>query len=163
MRVLTHLQVRIDDGFIKVRGASLLTGYALWDEAGQAVFADPKVEGWFNTEDRGELVGDVLRVFGREGDFVKIGGESVDLARLDSILDAVRGNVDAAVIALPDERHGYLVHLAATKDVAGIVEAFNTRVLPFERIREVHRVDAIPRSPLGKILRSKLADMISRP
>ncbi len=163
MHVLSHLHVRIDDGFIKVRGASLLTGYALWDSEGEAVFADPKVDGWFITEDRGELVGDVLRVFGREGEFVKVGGESVDLKRLDSILDDIRGDVDAAVIAVPDERLGHVIHLAAAKDSGGIVDAFNSRVLPFERIRGVHRVDAVPRSPLGKILRSKLAALISRP
>jgi acyl-coenzyme A synthetase/AMP-(fatty) acid ligase len=36
------------------------------------------------------------------------------------------------------------------------VRSFNARVLPFERIRAVRRVAAIPRSPLGKLLRPRL-------
>lgn len=161
MHVLGHLVVRIDDGLIEVRGASLLTGYAMLDSHGPPVFADPKVDGWFITEDRGELIGDVLRVFGRAGEFVKVGGESVDLKRLDLVLDSVRGNIDAAVIAIPDERLGLVIHLASTGEADGVVEAFNARVHPFERIRATHRVDTIPRSPLGKLLRSKLAGLIN--
>ncbi len=118
------------------------------------------MDGWFITEDHGELVGDVLRVFGRSGEFVKIGGESVDLRKLDSVLDSVRGHVDAAVVAVPDERLGHVIHMAATEEAAEIVDAFNVRVLPYERIRDTHRVEGIPRSPLGKLLRSKLAAMI---
>jgi acyl-CoA synthetase (AMP-forming)/AMP-acid ligase II len=102
----------------------------------------------------------VLRVFGRTADFVKIGGESVDLRRLDGILDSVRGAVDAAVIAVRDERLGHVIHLAvaspATDSAEPLVHAFNERVLPFERIRAVHRLDSIPRSPLGKLLRARL-------
>ena len=156
LRVLDHLTVRIDDGFIAVRGSSLFTGYAT--ETG---FVDPKIDGWFITEDRGELAGDELRVFGRSGEFVKIGGESVDLKRLDAILDDVRGRAEAAVVPVPDERLGYVIHVAMTDDVPGLVDAFNSRVLPFERIRRVHIVANSPRSDLGKLLRSRLVAVIA--
>ena len=88
---------------------------------------------------------------------MKIGGESVDLARLDAILDSVRGSADAAIIAVPDDRLGHVIHLAALSNAMDeIVRSFNARVLPFERIRAVRRVAAIPRSALGKLLRPKL-------
>jgi acyl-coenzyme A synthetase/AMP-(fatty) acid ligase len=45
-------------------------------------------------------------------------------------------------------------------DPGTLQEQFDARVAPFERIRAVHRVDAIPRSPLGKLLRKKLAEEI---
>ncbi len=156
--VLPHITVRSEvDQRLAFRGSSLLTGYAHFDERQRAVFVDPKVDGWFVSEDRGEVVDDVLRPLGRAGGFVKIGGESVDLARLDAILDSVRQTADAAIIAVPDDRLGHVIHLAATSDdVKQIVEAFNARVLPFERIRAVRRVTAIPRSPLGKLLRARL-------
>jgi O-succinylbenzoic acid--CoA ligase len=158
LHVLPHVDVRVEaDQRLAFRGSSLLTGYAHFDHRGRAVFADPKVDGWFVSEDRGEVEGDVLRLLGRAGAFVKIGGESVDLARLDAILDSVRQTADAAIIAVPDDRLGHVIHLAAaTDDVNRIVESFNARVLPFERIRAVRRVTAIPRSPLGKLLRSRL-------
>ena len=60
-------------------------------------------------------------------------------------------------IAVEDERLGSVIHLAvAGEDAGAIVDSFNERVLPFERIRAVHRVRSVPRSPLGKLLRQHL-------
>lgn len=161
LRVLDHMKVRIEDGHIVIAGPSLLTGYAMFDEEGRASFVDPKVHGWFVTEDRGELHDGALRVQGRGGNFIKIGGESVDLVRLERILESVRGTVDAAVVAVPDERLGAVIHLAAdTGDAGDVVEAFNSLVLPFERIRVVRYVEAIPRTPLGKLKRRELEELL---
>jgi O-succinylbenzoic acid--CoA ligase len=152
--LLSHLESRREpDGRIAFRGASLLTGYAT-DEG----LVDPKIDGWFLSEDLGEVDGRRLRILGRAGDFIKIGGESVDLARLDRILYEIAGD-GAAIVAVPDERLGHVIHAAATSD-ASFVDAFNERVHPFERIRAVHRVDAIRRSPLGKLLRAELSGLI---
>jgi acyl-CoA synthetase (AMP-forming)/AMP-acid ligase II len=120
------------------------------------------VDGWFITEDLGEVEGRVVGVRGRAGELVKIGGESVDLKRLDRIAEEVGRACggDAGVLAVADERLGRVIHLAVTAD--GIAELFDARVLPFERARVVHRVATIPRSPLGKILRARLAAEIGR-
>jgi o-succinylbenzoate---CoA ligase len=148
--LLNHIEARREpDGRLSFRGPSLLTGYAT--EHG---LIDPKVGGWLISEDLGDVNGRTLRVEGRAGDFVKIGGESVDLKRLDRILHELAGN-DAAIFAAPDDRLGHVIHLATTVEPS-FVDAFNDRVHPFERIREVHRVESIPRSPLGKLLRAKL-------
>ncbi|HEY8848485.1 MAG TPA: hypothetical protein VIO12_04285, partial [Thermoanaerobaculia bacterium] len=87
----------------------------------------------------------------------------VDLTRLDRILDSVRGDVDAAIVAVSDHRLGSVIHLAATADdTTEIVEKFNARVLPFERIRGVHLVSEIPRTALQKLMRSRLRDALER-
>src|SRR6201999_3876047 len=85
--VLSHLEARSeDDGRLSFRGQSLLTGYALFDSAGRPQFVDPKVGGWFVSEDAGNVVlidgKAVLQVEGRRGRFVKIGGEPIYLSRL---------------------------------------------------------------------------------
>lgn len=155
--LLDHVEARSErDGRLALRGESLLSGYGT--EHG---FVDPKIDGWFLTEDLGSVDGNFLRVEGRRGDFVKIGGESVDLARLDEILGAISG-LHAAVIAVPDERLGQVIHLAvdASADADKVASAFNARVHPFERARAVHRVVEIPRSPLGKLMRNELAGAI---
>ena len=155
--LLGHIEARRDsDGRLSFRGPSLFTGYAT--EHG---LIDPKIDGWFVSEDLGEVDGRTLRVLGRAGDFVKIGGESVDLKRLDRILYELAGN-DAAIVAVADERLGHVINLAAAIDPS-FVDAFNDRVHPFERIREVHRVESIPRSPLGKLLRAQLAAAVASP
>ncbi|HEX2123624.1 MAG TPA: AMP-binding protein [Thermoanaerobaculia bacterium] len=150
--LLDHLEARSEpDGRLAFRGASLLAGYATDDG-----FDDPKVDGWFVTPDLGIVEGRVVSVTGRAGDFVKIGGESVDLTRLDRILAEI--TADAAVVAVADERLGVAVHLAvAAGDGNEIAAQFNERVLPFERVRAAHHVATIPRSPLGKLRRAELA------
>jgi O-succinylbenzoic acid--CoA ligase len=154
--LLPHLEARAEEGGrLAFRGASLFSGYVHADGA----FVDPKVDGWFLSEDLGSVEGRTLRMRGRAGEFVKVGGESVDLGRLDRILREIAGD-EAAIVAVPDERLGHVIHLASTVDAAAVVEAFNARVLPFERIREVHRVDVIPRSPLGKLLRSVILSRV---
>jgi O-succinylbenzoic acid--CoA ligase len=159
--LLDHLEARVeDDGRLAFRGESLLTGYAT-----AAGFVDPKREGWFVTEDLGTVVesGGVryLRVEGRRGDFIKIGGESVDLGRLDAILASIAGR-HAAVVAMPDARLGRVIHLAVeeTQDAAAVASAYDARVHPFERARGVHAVVRIPRTALGKLMRGPLAEML---
>jgi O-succinylbenzoic acid--CoA ligase len=159
--LLEHIEARVEeDGRLAFRSPALMTGYANYAEDGAARFLFVIRDGWLITDDLGELEGRVLRVFGRMGEFVKIGGESVDLQRLDGILATVAGP-QAAIVAVPDERLGHVIHLALTEgDEAAIVEAFNARVAPFERIRGVHRVESIPRTALGKLMRGKLADAL---
>jgi O-succinylbenzoic acid--CoA ligase len=151
--LLSHAEAHVEtDGRLAIRGSSLLTGYAT-----DGGLVDPKVDGWFVTEDLGSVEGRVLRIGGRRGDFVKIGGESVDLARLDAILASIAG-LHCAIAAVPDERLGHVIHLFADGSVDGetVAAVFNARVHPFERARRVHRVAQIPRSSLGKLLRKEL-------
>lgn len=156
--LLPHLDARTDEEWrLSFRGASLFSGYIT--EEG---FNDPKVDGWFVSDDIGEVEGRTLRVHGRHEDFVKIGGESVNLARLDRILESVRGGLDAVLIAVPDARLGHIIQLVATRDAQQVVERFNERVLPFERIRRTHLIDSIPRSSLGKFLRAELTRRMAR-
>ena len=151
LTLLDHVEARTEEGYLAFRGESLLTGYQTDDG-----FQDPKAGGWFVTPDLGEIEGRTLRVFGRGGDFVKIGGESVDLARLDRILAEIAA--EAAVVAADDERLGHVIHVAvAAGDADEIAAAFNERVLPFERARKVHLINEIPRTSLGKIQRAELA------
>ena len=155
--LLSHLKARQEpDGRIALAGSSLFKAYVLAD----GTVADPKVDGWFVSEDFGHVDGRVVWIRGRAIDFVKIGGESADLNRLDAILNSVRGEADAAIVAVPDPRLGHVIHLAATSDPAAIVTAFNAKVAPFERIRGTHRVSRIPRSSLGKLLRRELTKIL---
>lgn len=160
LRLLSHVEAVEDfEGCLGFRGPSLLTGYGTAEG-----FIDPKEGGWFMTEDLGTVHGRILTVEGRRGDFIKIGGESVDLGRLDRILAAIAGP-EAAVVAMPHARLGHVIHLAVTpeRDAEAVASAFNDRVHPFERARQVHVVEEIPRSSLGKLIRTKLLALIPKP
>lgn len=165
LRVLPHMSVLINQkGLICIKGESLLTGIAYQGREGLE-FMNPVKEGWLETEDCGELVGEYLRVFGRNANFLKIGGESVDLLRLESLLEesklALNSVLDMVLVPVPHERLGHVIHLATTcsqEDVRDVIAHFETRVMPYERVRSVHVLSSIPRSPLGKILRSELLE-----
>lgn len=158
--LLDHFEARVEeDGRLAFRGESLLTGYATEQE-----FVDPKIAGWFVTEDVGSVEGRRLRVEGRSSDFVKIGGESVDLQRLAAIVASIAG-VHAAVVAVPDARLGQVIHLIVDEKVDGdeVASAFSERVHPFERPRRIHCVREIPRSSLGKLMRRELLESLPKP
>lgn len=157
--MLDHAEAGVTaDGRLRFRGTSLLTGYGT--EQG---FVDPREDGWFVTSDIGEVHGRELRVTGRLGEFVKIGGESVVLARLDAVVERIAGG-KAAVIAVPDARLGHVIWLAIERgsDAAAIGRAFDEQVLPFERARRVVEVGTIPRTDLGKLKRAALVAAVSR-
>lgn len=163
--VLPHVEVRIgEESRIVLASRALLSGYAMYIDD-EPAFVDPRVGGVFVTEDTGTIEGEVLRVEGRRGAFVKIGGESVDLRRLDAVLERVihelGGGFDAAVLPVPDERLGHVIALAhAGGEGVRIAEAFGARVMPYERIRAVRAVPAIPRTALGKLRRRELEALV---
>lgn len=168
LTILDHVNLDLTtEGFIRVRSAALLSLYALVADHSIS-FYDPKVNGWFTTEDRGEILGTTLIVLGRQGNFVKVGGESVDVTRLERVMEEIllekKMGIEAVLLAVPDVRLGHAIHLVvATKDeqsVKHLSESYQQKVLPFERIRKVHYVETIPRSPLQKVLKAELLKMI---
>lgn len=168
--LLPHVQTEINsEGFIRIKSPSLLSGYAYITPEGPR-FVNPVENGWLLTEDLGELHGNLLKVFGRQSSYVKIGGEGVDLNRLQHIFDDLKLQyglkVDAALVAIQDERLGHVVHLAAdcsADKLKQLLEQFHAVVMPYERIRKIHALTSIPRTPLGKLRRSDLLQQIYSP
>lgn len=171
LKILPHFEVATDEtGRFRFRGPSVLTGYAVLSENGDRWF-DPKVDGWFVSEDFGSVQQGALKIQGRSADFLKIGGESSDLSALEKILDELklseRPSFDIALVAVDDTRLGQVLHGAATpsdeKEIEHanrIFSRFNDRVLPFERARRLHFLSKLPRSPLGKLLRGELSAIL---
>ncbi len=159
---LTHLEVMTDhEGRLQLSGSSLLSAKITFDAQGRATMFDPKRSGWFTTEDRGEVLEDgSLLIEGRTHDFVKIGGEGVVVSRLEEKLEIAKLHLgfskDAAVVAARDERLGAKMILLTTaneSETKPLAEAYDSGVAPYERIRSIHTVSAIPRTALGKLQR----------
>ncbi|KYG67175.1 o-succinylbenzoate--CoA ligase [Bdellovibrio bacteriovorus] len=165
MKLLSHAKARTnDEGFLEVQAESLFTCYAQNLSEGRFTW-DPKIDGWFTTEDQGEVHGGVITVQGRKKDYIKIGGEATNMARLRSILDQVALKMDASwplkvtLIDVPSDRLGTEVHMVShlsPEQTEKLINQFAMDVLPFEKPRKIYYVDKIPRSDLGKILWSEL-------
>ena len=166
LRLLEHAEAQTETGGrLAVRATSLLTAQITFKPDARLI--DPKVDGWFITEDHARVHDRVLTIEGRSQDFVKIGGEGVVVARLEETLEQLKlaadFSADVALLAAHDERLGasiVMITTASATEAAPLVDRFNDQVAPFERIRSVKHVDAIPRSPLGKLLRQPALELV---
>ncbi len=168
LEILPHVEAAVTgEGLLRFRSEALLTGYAT-DTSGAVTFEDPRVDGWWTSEDQGTVSDATLTVEGRGEDFFKMGGENVSLPPLEAHLHEVTENLafpgDAALVAVPEARLGREIRLVVSggtdEEVNAVLEVFNHRVLPFERARAVHRLPVLPRSPLGKLLRGEVLEQI---
>lgn len=165
LTLLSHAEARSDsDGILQVRATSLFTCYAQQSSAGNRTW-DPKVDGWFKTEDRGISHGRILQIQGRTKDYIKIGGEGTNLSRLRSILESCASlggqswPKQITLIDMPSERLGREIHAVSeltSDETKKIIQSYSEKVLPFEKVRYIHYVEEIPRSELGKILWAEL-------
>ncbi|AHI04892.1 menE; O-succinylbenzoate-CoA ligase [Bdellovibrio bacteriovorus W] len=169
MKLLSHAQARKSaEGFLEVRASSLFTCYARLEKGHRKCWS-PQVSGWFTTEDQGDVHDSVISVQGRSQDYIKIGGEGTNLGRLRQIFESCVNQVDASLqqelvlLDMESERLGSEIHLVvqtSSLQVSEIQELYSQKVLPFEKIRKVHKVDQIPRSDLGKVLWKQLRSLL---
>lgn len=174
LELLSHIQARTNtEGVLQIQSDSLLTGFAQWIQ-GKSIWKDPKIQGWYQTEDLVDIEGRRLRPLGRGSDYVKISGEGVNLKNLQELLETIAQKhspshwKNIAVSAVEDSRSGAVLALAATNDLPAleiekIQNEFDQKVAPYERIRKVIRVGEIPRTDLGKLARAKLKERLSVP
>ena len=139
---------------LELRGPSLLTGWMLFDPDGSACWEDPKRDGWFRTSDRVELRTGQLHFVGRIDDLVKIRGEFVDVAALESALQARVSSGLLRIDVEPDGRNGSALTVVA-ENAAAETEARGANELfpPYAR-PVAFRVGSVAVSPLGKKIRS---------
>jgi len=126
--------------------------------------ADAKAlrDGWYFTGDTGyfDRDGDLF-VTGRVDDMIITGGENVSPVEIESCLSLHPAVLEVAVVGLTDERWGKIVSAFVKRRV--VVEpqeldqfCRNSGLANFKRPRRYVFVQAIPKSPVGKLLRRKL-------
>ena len=146
-----------------MRGTTVAIGYWNRPDAQTEHFRD----GGFAPSDlfeRGDDGG--WRFAGREDSLVKVRGRWVDLIELEQHLAlACQGMAEAAAVSVPDEDGVDAVALffvaqpgAPVLDGAALREHAD-RLPPYQRPRWLHQVEALPRTPTGKLLRRRLRDL----
>jgi 2-furoate---CoA ligase len=126
--------------------------------------ADAKAlrEGWYFTGDTGFIDSDGdLFVTGRVDDMIITGGENVSPVEIESCISLHPAVSEVAVVGLADEKWGKVV-AAFVKRNRPVSEAEleqfcrTSGLANFKRPRRYVFVDAIPKSPVGKLLRRLL-------
>ena len=119
-------------------------------------------QGWYFTGDIGFVDADGdLFVTGRVDDMIITGGENVSPVEIESCLSLHPAVSEVAVVGLPDERWGKIVAAFVKRRTAVDHDALDRHcrasgLANFKRPRRYVFVEAIPKSPVGKLLRRKL-------
>ncbi|MGE4427482.1 MAG: class I adenylate-forming enzyme family protein [Solirubrobacteraceae bacterium] len=140
------------------------------DVVGEVLVSGPTVSAGVTGPDGRLRTGDLgaldahghLRIVGRVSDTIISGGENVLPLEVERALEADPTVGEAAVFGRPDPEWGERVCVriipatGATVDVAALRTRAAAELLPHQRPRDVEIVDALPRTPSGKLLRRAL-------
>ena len=150
-----------EDGEVWVRGPQVMKGYFNRQDATSATIDD---DGWLHTGDIGhaDADGDFF-IVDRLKELIKYKGCQVPPAELEALLLTHPAVRDAAVVPLKDDDCGEIprafVVLKAPATADELMAFVAERVAPYKKVRRVDFIDAIPKSPSGKILRRLLKDL----
>ena len=160
-RALPGVDLCVVDGELCVKSPTLFHSYR--DAPRPAITGPDGSHDWFPTGDGASLHDGVVSVHGRLGYVITTGGEKVWPDDLESVLAAVAGVRDVAVTSVPDDEWGErVVALIVSDDTsldAALRDAAANRIGPWAKPKEIRYVDAVPRTPNGKIRRNRLAQL----
>lgn len=148
-RALPGVDLRIGDaGEILVRGPMVSAGTLAAD-------------GWLHSGDRGRIDDEgYLHVSGRIKDTIVTGGENVVAAEVEEALVSHPDVADAAVVGRPDPEWGEAVtaFVVVEGDVADadLTAHVRERLAGYKVPRAILRVDELPRTASGKLLKGRL-------
>lgn len=165
---LPHIQSWQSDSQFRLQFLSqaLLTGYLFVSQNGESHFVDPKEQGWYKSDDCGQIRNDHLFLQGRESELVKINGESVSLLEVQNLWETFLQKEEkppSYIVALEEDRQGYSLAVATTFYISKEqLQEFNKGVLPYQRLQRAYQFRELPLSPLGKLLRHELLEQIKQ-
>lgn len=151
------------EGEVCIKGPSVMMGYLGNPEATARTI---DAEGWLHTGDIGYVdEGGHLFITDRLKELIKFKGFQVAPAEVEAQLQSHPGVLDAAVIGAPDPEAGE-VPLAFVVPKAGaeagdILMFLKDKLAHYKQPSRIVFIDAIPKSPSGKILRRILKDRLA--
>lgn len=167
-RAIEGIEIRIGDhddgpglrnvpGEVFARGDAMMSGYHnMPNETASTI-----VDGFVRTGDIG-MIDDqgYLTLVDRAKDMIITGGENVYSTEVEKVLGDHPDVIQAAVIAVPDDRWGERVHavVQTRRPVcdSGLVDFCRTRLAAYKCPKTLDQIDAMPLTPAGKIDKKRL-------
>jgi acyl-CoA synthetase (AMP-forming)/AMP-acid ligase II len=140
-RPMLDTEIKLVDGELWVRGPQVVTG------------------DWLATGDLARIDDDGnVYVVDRIKELIKVNAFQVAPAELEALLTTHPAVSDAAVVGVADERTGEVpeAFVVGAVEPDAVRDWVAARVAPYKRLAAVHVVDALPRTPSGKLLRRNL-------
>lgn len=154
---LRHLPAG-ERGEVVIQGPNVVSGYDNNPEANATSFTD----GWFRTGDQGFLdANGYLTLTGRLKEMINRGGEKISPREIDEVLLTHPAVAEAVCFGTPHRTWGEEVAAAVVVRESMTEQALlaycKERLAEFKRPKQIHIVDAIPRTATGKIQRRIVA------
>ncbi|WP_420997961.1 class I adenylate-forming enzyme family protein [Cupriavidus sp. 30B13] len=153
-----------EHGEIVFSGPSMAVGYYRNPEASREAFVD----GWVRTGDIGCIDDEgLLHFVDRMKDIINRGGLKISSAAVESVLYRFPGIAEAAAISVPHDALGEDVAACVvaapghTIDVDALARHCATYLADYARPRHWHVLDALPKNPMGKVLKRELRDALA--
>ena len=148
------------EGELWVRGPQVMKGYLNNPNATVETITG---DGWLKTGDLASFDADgYMFIHDRLKELIKVKGFQVAPAELEAVILQHYAVTDAAVIGVPDEESGerpvaYIVSKPNTDPTEEAIKAHVAEHLShYKHLAAVHRIESIPKSASGKILRRLL-------
>jgi acyl-CoA synthetase (AMP-forming)/AMP-acid ligase II len=147
-------------GRLLVKPPRMAAGYVAGGDLADRIDAD----GFLDTGDLARVDTDgFVWIEGRGGDVINRGGNKVFPDHVADALRLVPGVTDAGVVGVPDERLGAVPVAFVVTDRAvsddELRAACREHLAPYKVPVAFHRVDALPRTEIGKLRRSDLTEL----
>jgi malonyl-CoA/methylmalonyl-CoA synthetase len=141
-----------ETGELLVRGPNVFSGYWGRPDATAAAF----VNGWFRTGDLAERSDDgYYTLRGRRTELIISGGFNIYPREIEELLGTAPGIREAVVVGVPDARRGELpiAYIVADGNVdkPALEQLCRRSLASFKVPRAFIRIDALPRTALGKV------------
>jgi acyl-CoA synthetase (AMP-forming)/AMP-acid ligase II len=152
------------------RSLTMMSGYKNRpDKTQEAHWIDPATgEAWMRMGDIGRVDGDgFVELVGRAKDMIISGGFNIYPSDLEAELLKEDGVIEAAVVGVPSARwgespFGFVVLGDGAIENGVILASVNARLGKTQRLAALHSIDEMPRSHIGKLLKSELRDLAAR-
>ncbi len=153
-------------GEIVAKGPRVMKGYWKAEDATSQTIRN----GWLHTGDMGYMDEDgYIFLAGRAKDIIIRGGENIAPEEVEGVLHSHPAIDEAAVVGIPDPQWGESVRaIVALKSSSNataeeIIEYSRSRLASYKKPESVIFVDALPRGPLGKVLKRVLREQYGQP
>lgn len=130
--------------------------------AGEIAVRLPADEAWRRTGDLGRRDDDgYVHLISRQDDIIIRGGENIDPAEVEDALGDHPDVADVAVAGVPDLEWGqvvaaFVVPVDGPPPAVELITHAKRRIASFKAPSEIHYVDRLPRTELGKLRRREL-------
>ena len=147
-------------GEICVRGPQVMKGY--WNNAAET--AKVMEDGWLKTGDVGHVNADgYFTITDRKKDMILVSGFNVYPNEIESVVASHPGVLECGAVGVPDDKSGEAVKVvivrkdpSLTKEI--MIAHCKAQLTGYKLPRHVEFRDALPKTPIGKVLRRELRD-----